>query len=287
MTHPFTALSAFTPTPGLDTGRVGTDALALHVAHAASAGAASVGVLGSTGGYPYLSRPERARAIAAGVEAAGPTPVLAGIGALTQDEVLGCAQDAQAAGAAGLLLAAVSYLPPTEDEVAGLFQTVSDATDLPILIYDNPGTTGVAISDALLARLLAIPRVGGAKSPPAPNGDFAGALAARRAASPGASLGFSGDAFAAPAIAAGCDAFYSVLAGMVPRAMQQQWDSGGTDDAPLAPLMALAKRHGTIRLAYGAAPMLGLPPAALPAPLRPLPDDALDELDAALSHAGG
>src|SRR3954465_14528786 len=60
-------------------------------------GVNSIGLLGSTGSYPYLSRAERRRALeAATEEAAGRVPILAGVGALRTDEAVRLAQDAKA-----------------------------------------------------------------------------------------------------------------------------------------------------------------------------------------------
>ena len=64
----FAGLSAFPVTPADEEGRVDTDHLGRLVVRLAGAGVASIGVLGSTGGYVYLTRAERARAVAAAVE---------------------------------------------------------------------------------------------------------------------------------------------------------------------------------------------------------------------------
>ncbi|MHA6963944.1 dihydrodipicolinate synthase family protein [Zobellella denitrificans] len=71
----------------------------------AGAGVDSIGVLGSTGNYAYLTRAERARIVQLAVRHAGTVPVIAGIGALRTRAVQEQAEDAQQAGAAGVLLA--------------------------------------------------------------------------------------------------------------------------------------------------------------------------------------
>src|SRR4051795_1186572 len=106
-------LSAFPITPADPGGQVDVAALRRLVAPLCVAGVHSIGLLGSTGSYPYLSRAERRRALDAALEeAAGRVPILVGVGALRTDDAVRLAQDAQAAGAAGLL-AAVSYTPLT------------------------------------------------------------------------------------------------------------------------------------------------------------------------------
>jgi len=138
----FNGLSAFPITPADETGRVDIAAIRRLARRLTDAGVDSIGLLGSTGSYPYLSRGERRRAIDAAVEEVGnTTPLIVGIGALRTDEVVALAKDAKAIGASAGLLSAMSYLPLSQDEVYEHFAQVAAQTDLPICIYDNPGTT--------------------------------------------------------------------------------------------------------------------------------------------------
>ncbi len=289
----FHGLSAFPVTPADEAGRVDTDRLQALVSRLAAAGVASIGVLGSTGGYPYFSSPERARALTAAVAAANSAPVLAGIGALRASDVLRHAQDAEAAGAAGLLLAPVSYLPLTDGEVLGLARDVAAASSLPILIYNNPGTTHFTISEDLLLRLAEIPTVRAVKNPAPPDGDFAAQIARLRPRLPEHfSLGYSGDATIVGALAAGADAWYSVIAGTFPEICRAFWEARADPgrlaalDARLGPLWDLFTAHGGIRVIHEAVNLIGLGPVALPRPLLPLPAPVRDEIAAALAAAG-
>src|SRR5687768_8772372 len=104
----FRGLSAFPITPADPSGRVDADALTRLVQHLAAAGVDSVGLLGSTGTYAYLTRSERRRAVEAAANClAGRVPLIVGVGALRTDDAQDLARDAAAAGAAGLLLAPV------------------------------------------------------------------------------------------------------------------------------------------------------------------------------------
>ncbi|MEI4470714.1 dihydrodipicolinate synthase family protein [Frigidibacter sp. MR17.24] len=293
MTAAFLGLSAFPVTPADAAGRVDTDALGRLVARAAAAGVQSLGVLGSTGAYVYLPVPERARALAAAVEAAGGVPVIAGVGALRQDEAIANARVAEAAGAAGLLVAPVSYLPLTEDEVAGLVAAVAGATGLPVCVYNNPTTTHFTVTEALLARLAAIPRVAAVKNPAPADGDVAAQIARLRPAVPaGFSLGYSGDMTIAAALGAGADAWYSVLAGAFPAVAAEMWAARGDAgrlaaiDARLAPVWEAFRRHTSFRCVHAAVAMLGLGRAIPPLPIRPLAPEAEAEFRDALAAAG-
>ena len=75
-------LSAFPITPANAEGRVDVDALRRLVAPLCAAKVNSIGLLGSTGTYAYLSRSERRRALEAALEeAAGQVPILVGVDA--------------------------------------------------------------------------------------------------------------------------------------------------------------------------------------------------------------
>lgn len=77
----------------------------------------SIGVLGSTGSYAYMTREQRGRIARLAVENAGDIPVMVCVGAVSTNEVLRLADDAQTAGASALLLPPVSYQALHDDEV--------------------------------------------------------------------------------------------------------------------------------------------------------------------------
>ena len=80
---PFDGLIAYPITPADAGGQVDTPALTRLLERLANAGVGGIGLLGSTGTYPYLTRTERRRAVEAAVEAvAGRAPLLVGVGAL-------------------------------------------------------------------------------------------------------------------------------------------------------------------------------------------------------------
>ena len=291
----FTGLSAFPLTPVVN-DVLDEDLLAALVARAAAAGADSIGALGSTGSYAYLSREERRRAAAAAVQAAGEVPVIVGVGALRTSDVLHLAEDAQNAGVAGLLLAPVSYQPLTAEEVAGLFEAVSAASSVPICLYDNPTTTRFTFTDEFYARIAALPRVAAVKIPPAGVERAAERVRQVRAILPqDVALGVSGDEFSGPALCAGADVWFSVLGGTLPEqalAITRAAQSGDAAvvralSAKLQPLWALFGRYGSLRVVSAVAAQLGLLPVEnLPAPLKPLPVSARAEVTAVLAELG-
>lgn len=293
----FRGLSAFPLTPADEHG-IDDAAYAALVARLAAAGVDSVGALGSTGGYAYLTREQRAHAVKIAVEAADGVPVMVGIGALRTSHVLALAEDAQKAGASAVLLAPMTYQPLTEDEVFGLYEDVTRELSVPLCVYDNPGTTHVHFTDELHGRIAQLPNVGSIKIPGVPE-DPAQAKArihALRALVPDTvTIGVSGDWTAARGLNAGCDAWYSVLGGTFPQtalALTRATQSGDTSRATdlsdeLEPLWALFRRHGSLRVMSAAASHLGLTGEPnLPRPLRGLDEAARQDVAAALNTLG-
>jgi 4-hydroxy-tetrahydrodipicolinate synthase len=293
----FRGLSAFPLTPADPGGTVDADALGRLVERLAESGVASIGVLGSTGGFMYLERTQRRRAVAAAAEAAnGRVPVVAGVGALRTDEAILLARDAEAAGADALLLAPVSYIPLKDDEVFEHVASVAGATGLPVCLYNNPTTTHFTFSRDLLARLADVPRVAGAKMPMPADGDVASELAELDRRTGGRiAIGYSGDPGLVQAGLGGAGGFYSALAGTLPREVKALFDAAASGDATRAcaldmkfqPMWALFRAHGGFRVIPEIARTLGLADTLPPRPVLPLPAMAQGDLRAALEALHG
>lgn len=283
----FTGLSAFPITP-LGGAGVDSNRLSRIVEVLVSAGVDSIGALGSTGSYPYLSAGERAAAARAAVSAAGEVPVIIGVGALTLSEVLRNIDAAQSAGASGLLVPAMTYQPLTDEEVVTFFEDVAANSSVPICVYDNPGTTHVIFTDAMHEHVAALPQVRSIKLPGAPGSVFTDRLRELRQTIPvDVTLGVSGDAFASDALLGGADLWYSVIAGTLPEPAvaltraAQRGDRAAADaiTARLAPLWELFGRYGSYRVVAHLAVLLGLTDTvAVRRPVRPLADTAVAEL---------
>lgn len=277
----FTGLSAFPLTPLDATGAVDEPAFTRLVARLAAARVDSIGALGSTGSYAYLSREERARVARLAVDAADGIPVMVGIGAVRTEHVAAHAHDAQAAGAAAVMLAPVSYQALTEAEVLGLYADVTAELSVPLCVYDNPGTTHFAFSDDLHAQVAALSNVRAIKLPGEGAGERIDGLRPRVRES--VALGVSGDHLAAGALAAGADVWFSVVGGLFPEAAQAIVREGQPASARLEPLWALFRRYGSVRVVATAAALLGLAGERnLPRPLQLLDGTELDPVLRAL-----
>ncbi|WP_166294996.1 dihydrodipicolinate synthase family protein [Bradyrhizobium sp. 2S1] len=286
-------LSAFPITPSNRDGRVDVGALRALLEPVIAAKVDSIGLLGSTGSYPYFSRDERRRAVQAAVAPAeGQMPILVGIGALRTDDTVRLAQDARAAGATAGLLAAVSYTPLTDDEVFEHFQTVARESGLPICIYDNPGTTHFRFTPALIGRLSCVEGIVAVKSPAPDASAVSGHLGELRAVVPGGlALGYSADWNCTEALLAGGDTWYSVLAGIFPKVCVDIVRAVTSGDAvrarqlnaSLQPMWDLFKTFSGLRVVYAIANLRGVCVAEPPRPILPLPADAQKKISEVLA----
>ncbi|MHA7264677.1 dihydrodipicolinate synthase family protein [Arthrobacter sp. TMN-37] len=287
----FTGLSAFPLTP-LTQDAVDEAAFVRLVARLREARVDSITALGSTGSYAYLSTGERARVARLAVEHAGPVPVFVGIGALRTSQVLTHADLAEQAGASALLLAPMTYQPLTGDEVFGLYRSVTEHSPLPVIVYDNPGTTRFAFSTGLYERIARLPGIASIKIPAVPSDPASARARVReiRSAIPAhVTIGVSGDAAAAAGLAAGCEAWYSVIGGTLPAAalrLTRAAQAGRTADAAaeserLAPLWQLFTEYGgSIRVVAAIAERLGLAAEnCLPLPIQGLNDQQRARVD--------
>ncbi|QEE44504.1 dihydrodipicolinate synthase family protein [Rhizobium sp. WL3] len=280
----FQGLSAFPPTPSDQHGVVDTSALAAMLAGIHEAGADSIGLLGSTGAYPFLSRDQRRRAVAAAMAAVGgKIPVVVGVGALRTDEAQALAKDARDEGADGLLLAPVSYTPLTDHEVFEHYTAVADTGQLPLCIYNNPTTTRFTFSVDLIERLSAVPNIAAIKMPLPAAGNYAAEINSIRArTSPMFRIGYSGDWGAADALLAGADAWHSVVGGLLPSealALTRAAQLGDLEQAKriddaFVPLWSLFKEFGSFRVMFAIAEHLGFGAFQPPRPILGLQNEA-------------
>ncbi len=289
----FTGLSAFPITPTDESGQVDIAALCHLLDRITVAGANSIGLLGSTGTYMYLSRAARAHAIrAASDHLKSSTPLIASVGALRTDDAVALAQDAREAGANALLLAPVSYTPLTQEEVYQHIVTVADATELPLCIYNNPGTTHFSFSTDLIARLAEHPHIAAIKMPLPADGDVAAELSQLRALVPDDfRIGYSGDWGCTAALLAGGDVWFSVVGGILPdiaarltqAAMAGDNGAAGQMNTQLTPLWLLFQEFGSLRIVYAMAHQFAVTDALPPRPILPVPVDVQKRVADALA----
>ena len=128
--------------------------------HLVDQGCDTVLLSGTTGEAPTTHQPEKDELTRAVVEAVGDRAfVLCGAGSNDTAHAVRIAQGAQEQGADGLLVVAPYYNRPTQAGLVAHVRTIAEATDLPIMLYDIPGRTGLAFADETLDDLAQHPRV--------------------------------------------------------------------------------------------------------------------------------
>ena len=137
-----------------DDGSVDLDATARVAEYLVTHGNDGLVVSGTTGEAPTTSTEEDGRILRAVLEAVGGrAKVVAGVGTNNTAHSVELARQAEQAGADGVLLVTPYYNKPSQDGVAAHFETVADASGLPVMLYDIPGRTGTAIAPETYRRV--------------------------------------------------------------------------------------------------------------------------------------
>lgn len=119
---------------------------------------------GTTGESPTLDHDEHKRVVELCIEAAaGRVPVIAGTGSNSTAEAIDLTAHAKKAGAAGALVVVPYYNKPTQEGMYQHYKALNDAVDIPILIYNIPGRTGVNMTVETMARLARLANIVGVK----------------------------------------------------------------------------------------------------------------------------
>ena len=214
MVTPFTADGA------LD--EAGAQALASHLVEQ---GCDGLVISGTTGESPTTSDAEKDRLLRAVLEATdGRARVITGVGSNDTAHSIELAVAAEKAGAAGALIVTPYYNKPPQSGLLAHFTAIADATDLPVMLYDIPGRTGLPIATETLLRLAEHPKILAVKDA---KGDLAGSSAVL--ASTELAYYSGEDALNLPLLAVGAAGFVSVVGhAFAPplRAMLEAFDAG-------------------------------------------------------------
>jgi 4-hydroxy-tetrahydrodipicolinate synthase len=122
----------------------------------AANGTSGIVPVGTTGESPTLSHEEHHHVIDVAVQAAKVThmKVIAGTGSNATDEAIDLTRYAKKAGADAALLVNPYYNKPTQEGLFRHFQAIASQVDIPIVLYNIPGRTGITMSNATVARLV-------------------------------------------------------------------------------------------------------------------------------------
>ncbi len=157
---PFGRLATAMITPFKKDLSIDWDGVSILAKHLVDTGHDAIVVSGTTGEAPTTSDDEKDRIIKVVVEAVGnKAKVIAGAGNNETTHSIEQALRAQKAGAHGLLVVTPYYNKPPQAGIEAHFRAIADASDLPVILYDIPGRTGMAIESDTIVRLAEHPKI--------------------------------------------------------------------------------------------------------------------------------
>jgi 4-hydroxy-tetrahydrodipicolinate synthase len=208
-------------------GKVDDAAFQRFVEWQISQGSSALVPCGSTGESATMSHEEHERVIRLCVEAtAGRVPGIARTGSNSTSEAVSLTRSAQESGADAVLIVTPYYNKPTQEGLYRHYKEIHDSSDIPIIIYNIPGRTGIDMSVETMARLAALPRMVGVKDATT---DLARPARTRHAIGPEFCLLSGEDPTAAAFLAEGGHGVISVTANVAPAAsaaLQAAWRAG-------------------------------------------------------------
>ena len=173
MTSPLGRVLTAMVTPMSPDGSIDLEATAALATYLVDEGNGGLVVNGTTGESATTTDEEKRELVRVVVDAVGDrAAVIAGVGTNDTRHTIEVARQAQADGADALLVVTPYYNKPPQEGVLAHFRAVADATELPNMLYDIPGRSGVPIETETLLRLAEHPRIAAVKDA---KGDFWGA----------------------------------------------------------------------------------------------------------------
>ena len=157
---PFGRLITAMITPFAKDGSIDWDGVATLATYLADHGHDAIAVNGTTGEAPTTKSSEKLEIIKVVKSAVGSrVKVLSGAGDNETSYTVEQAKRSAEAGADGLLIVTPYYNKPPQAGIEAHFKAVASATDLPIMMYDIPGRTGVEIESDTIVRLFDVPTI--------------------------------------------------------------------------------------------------------------------------------
>ncbi len=257
-----------------------------------AAGVHGVVPMGTTGESATLTLDEHKRVVELCVEkAAGRVRVIAGAGSPSTDKAIELVRFAKTVGADGALVVTPYYNRPSQAGLQAHFEAIAEAVQLPVLLYNVPGRTGVDLSDDVTIALAKHPNVVGIKDA---TGDMGRVSRMRAEIGEGFALISGDDPSFMGYLAHGGHGVISVTANVAPEGMVALYDAIQRGDLESARLWQdrLISLHKALFLDNSPSPTkyalsrLGLCGEDVRLPLAPTNDAARPIIDRAMAAAG-
>ncbi|WP_327392980.1 4-hydroxy-tetrahydrodipicolinate synthase [Streptomyces sp. NBC_01186] len=287
---PFGRVLTAMVTPFTADGALDLDGAQQLAAHLVDSGNDGLVLNGTTGESPTTTDAEKAQLVKAVVEAVGDrVHVVAGASTNDTSHSQELARAAEKAGAHGLLAVTPYYSKPPQEGLYRHFTAIADSTDLPVMLYDIPGRSGVPINTETIVRLAEHPRIVANKDAKGDLGRASWAIATSGLA------WYSGDDMLnLPLLSVGAVGYVSVVGHLVTpelRSLLEAHLSGDVAKATeihqkLLPVFTGMFRTQGVITTKAALGHLGLPAGPLRLPLVELSPEETEQLKHDLVHGG-
>lgn len=212
----FTGSSVAIVTPMHADGSVNYKKLSQLIELQIQGGTSAITICGTTGESATLKDPEHIAVIAHCVKAvAGRIKVIAGTGSNETNHAVYLSQEAQKAGADGLLLVTPYYNKCSPKGLVRHYMTVADSVQIPAIVYNVPSRTGVSMGVDIYRQLSEHPLINGVKEA---SGNTELVLRTMAACGDDFNIWSGNDTQIVPLMAMGCKGVISVLANICPSA---------------------------------------------------------------------
>ena len=215
-------------TPFTKSGDVDEKAFRAIVEEQVNAGVTGLVPCGSTGESPTLSHEEHNRVVEITIDqVAGRCHVMAGSGSNSTREAIEMTEYARKAGADSSLQIVPYYNKPTQQGMYEHFKAIAQAVDIPIIVYNIKGRTGVNMETSTLVELAKIPNIVGVKEA---SGSIEQMMDVIKS-TPDDFIVLSGDdGLTLPFMAVGGDGVISVASNILPKRMTEYVNMGLNND---------------------------------------------------------
>lgn len=247
---------------------------------------------GTTGESPTLSHTEHKQVVEICVDqAAGRVPVIAGTGSNSTEEAIELTRHAKEAGADAALIVTPYYNKPTQEGLFRHFKAITDAVDLPVIIYNIPPRSVIDMTVETMKRLAELPNIVGVKDATASG---TRPMETRLAIGPDFSQLTGEDGTVVPFLSQGGHGCISVTANVAPGPLSElhrAWGDGDLDKVmtindrlfPLHQALFCESSPGPVKYA---ASLLGICEPTARLPICEIADSSKQKVESALRHAG-
>lgn len=223
MARKFQGIYAVLVTPFTDDDKIDEEKLRRHVRYLVDEGRVH-GIIptGSTGEFAALSDDERmqiADTVISEVNKA--IPVVVGTAAVATKDTIRFSQYAQKAGADGVMVVPPYYCHPDEREIYEHYKALAESIDVPIVLYNNPSTSGVDMMPELVARLAEFDKISCIKES---SGDMTRVAAIQRLCGDKMTVFCGCDTLAMEMFAIGAEGWVAPAANVIPKQCVQLYE---------------------------------------------------------------